>query len=92
MKIATKALAFHQSKGDLVQSSKRDMKIPSQQGKKIFSNTTIPTKNIRMTVSHSLTSLLQNDFQDIAHSTERSLNIIQQVTTTLSRIKTAIQK
>jgi len=58
----------------------------------IFSNNTILTKNIRMTVTHSLKSLSPNDFQDTVLSTERSLNIIQQVTTTLSRIKTAIQK
>jgi len=37
-------------------------------------NTTIPTKNIRETITHSLTSLSHNDFQDTAHSTKRSLN------------------
>jgi len=92
MKTATKALAFHQGRSALLQSSKRDLKVPSHQEKQIFSNTTIPTKNIRMTVTLILTSLSQNDFQDMALSTERYLNIIQQATTTLSRITTAIQK
>jgi len=41
-------------------------------------------------VIHSLTSLSEKDFQDTAHSTERSMNIIQQVTTTLSRFRSNV--
>jgi len=48
--------------------------------------------NIQMTAIQSLTSPSPNTFQDTALLTERSLHIIQQVTTTLSLIKTAIQK
>jgi hypothetical protein len=44
MMIATKALASHQDKSTLLQSSKRDLKIPSQKEKQIFSNNTFPTK------------------------------------------------
>jgi len=67
-------------------------KNPNEKGKQIFSNNTIPTKNIQMTAIQSLTWPSPNNFQDTALSTERSLSIIQQVTTTLSRIKTTIQK
>ena len=53
---------------------------------------TIPTKNIQMTAIQSLTSTSPTTFQDMALSIERSLNIIRQVTNTLSLMKTAIQK
>jgi len=90
--MTTKALASHHGRSALPLPSKRDPKIPTHKGKQIFSNDTIPTKNIQMTAIQFLTSPSPNNFQDTALSTERSLNIIQQVTTTLSRIKTAIQK
>jgi len=80
MMIRTKALASHHGRSALPLPSKRDPKIPTQKGKQIFSNNTIPTKNIQMTV-----------IQSYRHY-QTSLNIIKQVTTTLSLIKTAIQK
>jgi len=44
MMMTTKALASHHGKNALQLPSKRDLKIPSQKEKQIFSNNTIPTK------------------------------------------------
>jgi len=56
MMMTTKALASHHGRSVLPLPSKRDPKISTQKGKQIFSNNTIPTKNIQMTAIQSLPS------------------------------------
>jgi len=92
MMMTTKALASHHGRSTLQLPSKPDPKIPTHRGKQVFSNNTIPTKNIQTTSIQSLISQSPNIFQGTALSMERSPNMIQQVTTTPSLIKTAIQK
>jgi len=92
MMMTTKALASHHSRSTLQLPSKPDPKIPMHRGKQIISNNTIPIKNIQTTTIQSLISQSPNTFQDTALSMKRSPNIIQQVTTTPSLIKTAIQE
>jgi len=91
MMTMTKALASHHGTSTLQLPAKPDPKIPTHKGKQIFSNNTILIKNIQTTAIQSLISQSPNTFQDTSLSMERSPNIIQQVATTPSLIKTAIK-
>ena len=92
MTITTSRLARHHGRSTHQSPSKPDPKIPTPRRKKIFLNNTIRTKNMQTIATQSLTPRSPNTFLDTALSMERSQNIIQQVTTTPSLIKTAIRK
>ena len=90
--ITTSLLVRHHGRSTLQSPSKPDPKIPTPRRKKIFSNNKIPTKHMQTIETQSLLPQSPNTFLDTALSMERSQNIIQQVTTTPSLIKTAIPK